>query len=482
MRKNILTQSGDSPTELKPPADRSRAQRKGHSVPRARRGKNADGVLENHCEIWPLMVFYISVILSKRRLFLIWHILKQTAAPDGKGTYDMRFEKEKRQLFALEDRDRAWPEAISHEIFAHPELGDSEYYSSRFLADEMEKAGFAVQREYLGLPTAFRCEYGDDGRPVVAFLAEYDALPGYGPDGNENGHACGHNWIAATSFAAALALKAYKEKYGFRGKIVYLGTPAEETTSRKITLIDRGAFKDIDAAFQMHLGEYTRTDPTALAMTILWYDFAGRAAHAAGAPEMGINALDACDLAYAGISCLRQQLRSDVRIHSVIRDGGKAPNIIPDHTQMEVYVRAADKTYLEEVIEKVNNCARGAELMTGAKLKITRDAYTTYDIRNNVRLISLLEQNQDLLGVKRHTDVVPFAGAGSTDIGNVSYEVPTCYSYMGTFDYMEARTHDAAFLQVADSDFAHGLIHEGAKAMAATALDLFLDPSLLEQL
>ena len=392
------------------------------------------------------------------------------------------FEKEKQHMFTLEYENRLWPEAVSHEIFEHPELGDAEFYSSRFLADEMEKAGFSVQREYLGLPTSFRCEFGDEEGPTVAFLAEYDALPGYGPGGKENGHACGHNWIAATSFAAALALKAYKEQYGFQGKIVYLGTPAEETTSRKITLIDRGAFKDIDAAFQMHLGEYTRTDPTALAMTILWYDFEGRAAHAAGAPEKGINALDAVHLAYAGISCLRQQVRSDVRIHSVIRDGGKAPNIIPDHTQMEIYVRAADKDYLEEVIEKVNNCARGAELMTGARLKITRDAYTTYDIRNNALLISLLEQNEDLLGVKRHTGVIPFAGAGSTDIGNVSYELPTCYSYMGTFDYMEARTHDAAFLEVADSEFAHDLIHKGAKAMAATALDLFLDPSLLEKL
>ena len=390
--------------------------------------------------------------------------------------------EEKARIYELEDQKKDWFEEISHEIFTHPELGDREFYCSSYLAEQMKKAGFQVTFPYLDLPTAFRCEYGDEEGPVIAFPAEYDALPGYGEEKDQNGHACGHNWIAASTFAAAVSLKEYKDRYGFRGKIVDLGTPAEETTSRKITLIERGAFQDINAVFQMHLGERHRLDSAALAMTILWFDFYGKAAHASGNPENGINALDACNLTFAGINALRQHLKSTTRIHGVIRDGGKAPNIVPDHTRMEVYVRAARKDYLEEVIRKVENCARGAGLMTGARVDITRDAYTTYDIRNNPLLVSLLRENLKDFHIEPENAEDPYAGVGSTDIGNVSYEVPTCYTYLGTGEFSPARTHDADFLLVADSDYAHKLLHIGAKAMAASALDLYLDPLLVEKL
>ena len=394
--------------------------------------------------------------------------------------------EQKEKLFALEDEDKGWFEEISHTIFTHPELGDHETFSSAYLAEQMKKAGFSVEFPYLGLPTSFRCTYGaaeENGKPVpkIAFPAEYDALPGYGADGTQNGHACGHNWIAASTFAACIALKKYKDKYGFPGQIVYLGTPAEETTSRKITLIDRGAFKDIDAAIQMHLGLDHRINSAALAMTILWFEFFGKAAHASGAPEKGIDALDAINLTFAGVNALRQHVKSDVRIHGVIREGGKAPNIVPDHTLMEIYVRAAQKDYLEEVIEKVCNCARGAALMTGCRLEIRRDQYTTYDIRNNPVIVEDLAQNMKLLGVEPFVAKDPLDDASSTDIGNVSYAVPTCYTYMGTREAGLAKTHEAAFLDVADSDVAHKLLHLGAKAMAATALDLFTEPALLQK-
>lgn len=152
-------------------------------------------------------------------------------------------EEIKKKLFAAEDAHKEWFEEISRTVFQHPELGDREFFSSQYLADEMRKAGFRVEKPYCGLETAFRCEYGDGGEgPTTAFLAEYDALPGYGPDGSQNGHACGHNWIAASTFAACVALKEVKDQVGFPGRIVYLGTPAEENTSRKITLIDGGRF------------------------------------------------------------------------------------------------------------------------------------------------------------------------------------------------------------------------------------------------
>lgn len=388
-------------------------------------------------------------------------------------THQVLQEADKKLLFEKEDQIAAQADAISTTVFRHPELGNEERFTSKFLAEEAAKAGFKVTFPYLGIPTSFRAESGDDDGPAIAFLAEYDALPGYGPGRNQNGHACGHNWIAASTFAAAAALKEYKKEKNFRGRIVWLGCPAEETTSEKITLINRGAFRDIDAAFQMHLGQETTTTRNELAMTILWFTFLGKASHASGAPFRGINALDALNLTYQGIGLLRQQLKEHVRIHSTVREGGAAPNIIPDRTVLEVYVRSADKNYLEEVIRKVVNCARGACLMTGCRLEIRRDKYTTFDINQNRLLSGLLEENLQALGEKISVFQDPYATAGSSDIGNTSYAVPLCYAYMGTGEYSDAKTHDAAFLSVADSDFAHAKIHVAAKAMAAAALEVF---------
>ena len=179
------------------------------------------------------------------------------------------------------------------------------------------------------------------------------------------------------------------------------------------------------------------------------------------------------NLTYQGIGLLRQQLKEHVRIHSTVREGGAAPNIIPDRTVLEVYVRSADKNYLEEVIRKVVNCARGACLMTGCRLEVRRDKYTTFDINQNRLLSGLLEENLQALGEKISVFQDPYAAAGSSDIGNTSYAVPLCYAYMGTGEYSDAKTHDAAFLSVADSDFAHAKIHVAAKAMAAAALEVF---------
>ncbi len=381
------------------------------------------------------------------------------------------------RLYEIEEEIGEIGERISTEIFRHPEPGDSEIWSSAFLADRAEEMGFAVTRSYLGLPTAFRADHGDEEGPTVAFLAEYDALPGYGKDGTEYGHACGHNWIAGSTFAAAAALKKLKDETGFHGKISWIGTPAEETNNRKITLIERGAFKDVDAVFQMHLGWETTVRTRALACAVLNYEFEGKAAHASAAPETGINALDAVMLTFSGINCLRQHVTPDVRIHGVVRDGGHAPNVVPDHASMEVYVRAADKDYLEEVITKVGNCALGAAMMTGAKARILRNETTTYDIRNNPVLAKLIEEKLAGLGEK---PVIPDRFMiGSTDIGNVTYEVPTSYALIGTSEYSSARTHEAAFLEVADSEFAHRKLHVAAKAMAAGALELYLHPELL---
>jgi amidohydrolase len=385
----------------------------------------------------------------------------------------MEISELKKELFAAEDAFAPEAERVSAYIFNHPEIGGKEYRSAEFLTARAEELGFTVTRPYCGMGTAFRCEYGDGDGPKVAFLAEYDALPGYNnsPDGSGLAHACGHNWIAASTLAACAALKAVKPS--FHGKIVWLGTPAEENLGAKVDMAKAGAFDDIDAAFQFHLGKHNCVEPAELAMCDFYYTFTGRASHAASSPQDGINALDACNLTFAGINALRQHVTPDVKLHGIITEGGAACNIVPDHCVMQYYVRAGQKDYLEQVIERVNNCARGAALMTGCTLDIKRAKNTYYDVKQDPLLREKMRENLAALGVRDFEKGSVFK-AGSTDMGNVSYACPTCYCYMGVGEYSDADTHDRRFVDVADSELAHGLLHTAAKAMAATALDVLL--------
>lgn len=391
----------------------------------------------------------------------------------------MDLNKLKEELYNAENEIAKMGEYVSDTIFKNLELGDQEYFSAKFLTKEMEKLGFDVEFPYCNVPTAFRCEFGDDDGPKIGFLAEYDALPGYGENRDQNGHACGHNWIAASTFAACAALQ--KIKPHFKGKIVYIGTPAEETDGRKIDIMEAGGFDDLDAAIQLHLGEYNAVECTALACTDVTFEFKGFATHASARPDEGINALDACQLTFAGVNALRQHVKSDVRIHGIIKEGGAVCNTVPDQCSMQLFVRAADKDYLENVIERVVNCAKGAELMTGARLIWKRAKNTFYDYKSIPELQEKLRQNMISQGVDTFVKEDLYH-TGSTDIGNVSYACPTVYGYMGTKEYSTAQTHDAEFLNVANSKFAYDLLHKGAKAMAATALDIFCDDGFREQI
>lgn len=368
-----------------------------------------------------------------------------------------------------------WFEEICDYIFRHPEIGNEEYQSSAYLAGQMKKLGFEVTYPYLGLETAFRCEYGDEEGPVIGFLAEYDALKGYGPNHDEMAHACGHNWIAASTFAACAALKSIKSHW--KGKIVYIGTPAEENFGRKVDMAQMGAFDDMTAVFQMHLNHDTVVDTVSLAMTDFIFEFKGVAAHASSHPQRGINALDACTLTMAGINALRQHLESDVRIHAVITDGGKSPNVVPEHAAMAVYVRAGQKDDLEAVIEKVINCARGAELMTGAGFSYKRAQNTYYDIKPYPELSEKMKVNLAALGI---TDWIPGDRyhSGSTDIGNVSYSCPTCYCTIGTGHISPASVHEEEYLRIVNSPEGYRLLHIAARAMAATALDVICEQEI----
>lgn len=364
---------------------------------------------------------------------------------------------------------------VCNEIFTHPELGNREHYSSAFLTSEMEKLGFRVQYPYGGLETAFRCEIGN-GSPKVAFLAEYDALPGYGPNNDQNGHACGHNWIAACTFGAADVLRRISEH--FDGTVVFIGTPAEEGTGGKVDLVNAGCFDDIDVVFQAHLtGGKTQLNSRTLAIDSVEFTFEGVAAHAAGNPWKGVNALDASYLTFTGINALRQHMTPDARVHGIIEEGGVAPNIVPSHCVCKFFVRAADRDYLTELTQKVINCAKGAELMTGAKMSWRYFENSFDDLRCNPVLIDLMAKNLKDLGYDDFTteEAVP---SGSSDLGNVARVCPTCYLSLNAGNTDGSNCHEEAFLSHVNSETAYGRNLLAVKAMAATALDFLCDENV----
>ena len=364
---------------------------------------------------------------------------------------------------------------VCNEIFTHPELGNREHYSSAFLTSEMEKLGFRVQYPYCGLETAFRCEIGS-GSPKVAFLAEYDALPGYGPNNDQNGHACGHNWIAACTFGAADVLRRISEH--FDGTVVFIGTPAEEGTGGKVDLVNAGCFDDIDAVFQAHLtGGKTQLNSRTLAIDSVEFTFEGVAAHASGNPWKGVNALDASYLTFTGINALRQHMTPDARVHGIIEEGGVAPNIVPSHCVCKFFVRAADRDYLTELTRKVINCAKGAELMTGAKMSWRYFENSFDDLRCNPVLIDLMAKNLKDLGYDDFTteEAVP---SGSSDLGNVARVCPTCYLSLNAGNTDGSNCHEEAFLSHVNSETAYGRNLLAVKAMAATALDFLCDENV----
>ena len=352
-------------------------------------------------------------------------------------------------LKQAEDSIAAEVEEISEFVFQHPELGMEEKASSAYLVKCLESHGFTVTAPYLGIDTAFRAELCcGSGKCKVAFLPEYDALPGYSPEGNENAHACGHNWIAASSLGAAIALSKLRDHLD--ATIVVIGTPAEETIGGKCDLVERGAFDDIDAAVQMHLGAENNINVITLAMDSIEFNFEGKAAHAAAYPQLGINALDAVQLMFAGVNALRQHMQSDARVAGIVTKGGAA---------CRYYIRAAT-------------------LMTGAKLEYHNFENSYDDLVYHEGLRSLLRRHLSELGVEHFVDEDATA-SGSSDIGNVSQVCPCVYCEIDTGADPKVYAHNEDFLPYVHGEKAKWTLHTATKAMALTALDVFLDPPLL---
>ncbi len=360
---------------------------------------------------------------------------------------------------------------ISDTIHAKPELAFQEFEAVALLTSVLEQEGFAVQRGAAGLETAFIASYtsqkGD--RPVVALLAEYDALAGLG-------HACGHNIIGTASVGAALALRPVLDEIA--GTIQVAGTPGEEGGGGKIFMVEAGLFDDMDAAMMVHPSTRTMTRRNSLACYELKMEFFGQSAHAAGSPDKGINALDACVLTYNNISLLRQQLTDDVRVHGIITHGGAAPNIIPDYTAAKFLVRAAEKDDALAVLDKVEDCARAGALAAGAEVKLTRGEKYYANMVPGTVLADLFDTNLTALGREVQLPE-PSGRMGSTDMGNVSHVVPALHPYI-TIASEEVAGHSPEFRAASASPEGHAGLLDAAKALAMTAVDLFSNPALVD--
>ena len=360
---------------------------------------------------------------------------------------------------------------VGRQLFDHPELSGEERESVRFLAEELSRLGFAVRQPYAGVETALRADLKNGEGPTVAFLAEYDALPGYGPNGDQPAHACGHNWIAATCYGACAALARCRD--AFHGTVSLIGAPAEETVGGKIDVLRGHGYDGVDAALQIHLGSRTTLDGAFLALDSLEFTFHGKAAHAAGQPHLGINALDAVMLTFAGINALRQHVTPDVRMHGIVTQGGKACNIVPDLGQCRFYVRAAKRAYLNDLTERVVNIARGAALMTGAELEWRRFENAFDDLVLRPPLLNALRANLEAVGVTEFSTRTGGEAFGSSDVGNVSQVCPTAYAELATGLGPEVAPHMESFLDGVVGPCADKTMRIAAAAMGMTALDIF---------
>jgi len=359
---------------------------------------------------------------------------------------------------------------LSLKIHDNPELGLQEKKAASWLISYLQRNGFQVKEHIADLPTAFHAAYGR-GKPTIALLAEYDALPGIG-------HACGHNIIAASAVGAAVASKFAIDRLG--GSIVVVGSPAEEVFGAKIDIVRAGIFEGVDVAMITHPSVLNVLTVDALACVSLEVEFLGKSSHAAARPYEGINALEALLLSFNSINSLRQHVKEESRIHGIITDGGEAPNIVPAHSAAKFLIRAHDNDYIDELKEKVLNCFKGAALATGAKLEYKWGERVYAPMKNNMTLAQLFKRNLESLG-RRVELSNPYFGFGSTDMGNVSQVVPSIHP-MVAIAPLEVLAHSVEFATAAASEAGHEGLLDAARAMAMTVVDILGQPGILDKI
>jgi amidohydrolase len=391
---------------------------------------------------------------------------------DAKAAARERFKESERHLIDL-----------SHRIHAHPELGFEEERAAAWLCETMADAGFSVERGICEMPTAFAARAGS-GPLHLAICAEYDCLPGIG-------HACGHNIIATMGAGAAIAAARVADDVGLT--ITLLGTPAEEVCNGggKILLLERGGFQDVHAAMMAHPAPIDMSTPQIIAAAMFEVHYTGKEAHASAFPELGINAADAITVAQTAIGLLRQHIRDTDRIHGIVIKGGDAPNIIPAHTAVRYFARAKTLDRLGDLLPRVHRCFEAGAIATGCKYEITSGDKPYAEMRHDYEIAAIYRRNAEALG-RVFADPEPHVvakggggsramGAGSTDMGNVSLQLPSIHPLIG-INSAPAVNHQPEFTAACATPDADRAVVDGALAMAWSAIDIASDAALRQRL
>ena len=362
-------------------------------------------------------------------------------------------------------------ENISHQLHENPETNFEEHFAHQILTDYIADSKVKVTRGAFELDTAFDVRISGGDGPTVAVLCEYDALPGIG-------HACGHNIIATAGLGAGLALSAVAEQCG--GNLALMGTPAEEGGGGKIEMARKGAFRNIDAAMMIHPADADLARMNAIAIQNLFVKFHGLAAHAAVSPHKGKNALDAAVLGYMNVAALRQHILPTERIHGIFTNSGEKPNIVPRETEMDWYVRSPTIETLQPLKERVAKCLEGGAMAAGCTVTFDWKKNTFADLVDNLPLLESYIRNAAQFGRQMTSEFLPGTGGGSTDMGNISYLVPSIHPMMQVAP-TGVSLHSAAFADFTKGEEATRAIVEGAKIMAMTAIDMWLSKALQDE-
>jgi len=408
--------------------------------------------------------------------------------------------------------------AVNQSIWDYAELGLQEVQSAELLVSILKGAGFEVTTGVAHMPTAFVASYGS-GHPIIGVLAEYDALPGMSQQAapyreavtaGEPGHACGHSGLGAGALGAVLAAKAALEKHGQEGTIRLYGTPAEETAIGKVYMLLDGAFNDLDICLHWHPSSKNQSwSGSSKAVVSVKFTFAGTAAHASGSPESGRSALDAVELMNVGVNYMREHVKEDARMHYVITDGGGAPNVVPAAATVWYFIRADSHQDVETNYKWINDIARGAALMTRTKLSVQVDT-DCHEVIPNTPLSEMLYENMVSVGVPEFSpEEEAFArrlqqplieefgtgfelalertvrslaesaepAKGSTDVGDISWFVPTGGIRTACF-VADSPGHSWQNVACIGSSIGEKGILYAARVLAISAVELFEDENL----
>ncbi len=419
---------------------------------------------------------------------------------------------------------------VSNQIWEYAETGFEEFKSAKLLCQTLAEEGFEVEQGVANIETAFIGSFGS-GKPVIAFLGEFDALTGLSQNGGiaqpnlqqigGNGHGCGHNLLGTGSLAAAIALRDYMQENNITGTVRYYGCPGEEIGGGKTFMAREGIFNDVDIALSWHPGTTNNIMSVAtLACYEVYFKFKGKSAHAAASPHLGRSALDAVELMNIGVNYLREHIIPEARVHYAITNtGGSSPNVVQAEAEVLYFVRAPRVSQTDDIYQRICDIARGAALMTGTEVdidlasalsnvipnttleqvmydnfvKLGTPSYTDAELHFAEAIRETLSEEEKKMDVQRNqklagkaiADVIdPFMSdafmAGSTDVGDVSWIVPTAQC-MTACEPLGTPLHTWQIVATGTTSLAHkGMLHAG-KILAATALDILQQPELIEQ-